>query len=631
MTEGRDTHYQPWVQGAGAPDDERRVEKPAPIEPDFGAPYIRPLPTDAGDESWGALAAKSSRKAGRSLQKGWNAFADWTIRIGDKADVPSKVAAMRLDEKAKSAASAVGEASRIAASKTAEASKIAAAKTAEGAKVAADKTAQGARQLSRKTAASVAKLEIGEKLGDAAGKAGETIKKGASSVVDATKAASETVVDATKSGVGTVAKAGSDLTRKQTADASAIPSALEELLAQEEAAAVAVETAEALEAGHPITPAPVRKPAPTLPLFAEVPETVPAQHSPKRQTAKPSYRALALERGVPDTGSFSSSETDGPSPDGSASAQSHVDPAPVDHHPSLIATRLAATRDAMKAKLTTVFATDSASQDVSPRPSAGISKGIIYAALGTVLIGALVWSQWGKLQPQASSQSVEAASAPGLKAAAIDRSDRAEIEAIVHDYILTHPEIIPQAMDRYQAREVAQRVNSLRTELETPFSGAWSGAAKGDVTLVEFSDFACGFCRQSVNDVERLLREDKGLKVVHRELPILSAASTDAAKMALVAAKQGKYRSYYLAQFGLGTPRADTIKAAATKAGVDTEAARSAFLNSDLQAEIDKNLAMARQLGFSGTPTWIVGDRILQGAVGYAELKKAIAEARAAK
>lgn len=663
MNEGRETHYQPWLRDEDSAQDASTnavrpdhpaapveavveapvippVQKPTVNKPPVGLdlnrysrgpentegadPYmphqVAPLPTSSNEESWGSLAAKTSKKLAASVQRGWNGFANWTIHLGAKADIPARVAAMHLDEKAKAAAEAVAEASKVAANKTAEASKVAANKTAELSKIAANKTAEGAKHLSQKTVEGVAKLELGDKIGDVAEKAGETIKKGASSVVDATKAASETVVDATKSGVETVAKGASDLTRKSTVDAAAIPSALDRLLAEEAAAHAPADLSEATTPPVPATP-PAKAPPP-LPLFAEVPETVPAQPSPKKQ---PSYRSMALERTQGDEAFRSAEVVTDPDaqcltpPDALDTGASDTAP------PSPLAARFAAMRQMLKAKMTDRSAPAAASNTRSG------SKAWMYALIGTAAIGATLWGVSGKIPPQQFQQDVSSASAPALAAAGIERSDRAEIEAIVHDYILNHPEIIPQAMERYQAKAMAKQIDAVRSDLETPFTGAWTGAANGDVVLVEFADFACGFCRRSVADVERLLREDKNLKVVHRDLPILSEESIVAAKTALAAAKQGKYREYYLAQFEDGPPSEASIKAASAKAGLNSAATQKAFLNGDLQAEIDKNLGFARNLGFNGTPTFIIGDRVLQGAVGYDELKKAIAEARAKK
>jgi protein-disulfide isomerase len=124
-------------------------------------------------------------------------------------------------------------------------------------------------------------------------------------------------------------------------------------------------------------------------------------------------------------------------------------------------------------------------------------------------------------------------------------ADRAAIETVVRDYILAHPEIIPEAMAKMQARETGKLLAGSRAEIETPYPGAWAGAKDGDVTLVEFFDYACGYCRQSVPDVERLLAEDKKLRIVFRELPILGPGSEEAAKMSLVAAKQGRVIDFH--------------------------------------------------------------------------------------
>ncbi len=678
MNEGRDTHYQPWLRDTDAPDHSTREEMSAPSpvherrsetpqdkppigidlgryvrehtapgriggdrldeggigEDRFGDDYVRPLPTSATEESWGALAAKSSRKLFTSIKNGWNGFAGWTIALGEQADIPARVASMKLDEKARIAAAAVSDASKTAASKTAELSRSAAARTAESAK-----------QLSHKTVEGVARLELGEKIGDVAEKAGETLKKGANSVVDVTKAASETVadvtkagvesvVDATKSGVETVSRAGADLTRKPVTDAAAIPSALEQLLAEEAAAEAPATLFDAPPVAAAPAPPPVVKPAPTLPLFAEVPETVPAQPSPKK--ARPSYRDLALERG----GGTEETPVAAPAPPTTAEPPSAGAETAQVQSPSPLASRMNGWRNAAREHFTkskdgiapsTPQITASDSEPSSPATGAGLPSALLYAIGGTLLIGAAMWGISGHVPPRGLNQPIETGSTPPLAAAGIERSDRAEIEAIVHDYILNHPEIIPQAMERYQAKEIAQRVSGLRTEIETPFSGAWTGAADGDVTLVEFSDFACGFCRRSVDDIQRLLKNDKKLKIVFRELPILSDQSVVAAKTGLAAAKQGKYMAYYNAQFMSGPPSDDNIKAAAARAGLDAEATQKALLNGDIQAELDKNMNLARQLGFSGTPTWIVGDKVLQGAVGYEELKKAVDEARAAK
>lgn len=210
----------------------------------------------------------------------------------------------------------------------------------------------------------------------------------------------------------------------------------------------------------------------------------------------------------------------------------------------------------------------------------------------------------------------------------ISGGDRKTIEKVVHEYILDHPEIIPQAIDVLQKREDAKQLAGISDEIHKPFSGAVLGNPKGSVTLVEFSDFACGYCRKSVADIDALLARNPDLKIVIRELPILSEHSADAARMALAAAEQGKYAQFHRAMFAAGRPGPDTIEAAAHQAGLDMQKARAAVKSKRVQDELNRNIAYARQLGFNGTPSWIAGDQLIAGAVGVDELAKAIKDIR---
>ncbi len=205
-------------------------------------------------------------------------------------------------------------------------------------------------------------------------------------------------------------------------------------------------------------------------------------------------------------------------------------------------------------------------------------------------------------------------------------SNRAVTERIVHDYILNHPEIIPQAMEKLQADRIAQTIERQRGQIERAFSGAWAGAADGDVTMVVFTDYACTFCRASVADIDRLLREDRRLKVVFRELPILSADSEAAARLALSAAQSGRYMAVHRALFASGNPDAGARASAALRFDVSTEPARMA--SPAITNELRSNIQLARDLGFDGTPSWVIGNRTLTGAVGYQALRDAIAQAR---
>ena len=239
----------------------------------------------------------------------------------------------------------------------------------------------------------------------------------------------------------------------------------------------------------------------------------------------------------------------------------------------------------------------------------------VLIALGAALAGGAGGWYWQahRLQPQ-----------PAQLAAA----DRAAIEQVVQDYLLAHPEILPKAMDALEQRQTAGQLGALRTQLEQPAPGVVLGNPQGKVTLVEFTDYACGYCRASVPDVAALIAANPDLRVVVREFPILTPESADAAKMAIAAAEQGRYAAFHNAMFAAGRPTRETIAGAARTAGLDLARAQRVIATASTAAELERNHQYARQLGISGTPSWVIGDAMLSGAVGREELAKAIAAAR---
>jgi protein-disulfide isomerase len=204
--------------------------------------------------------------------------------------------------------------------------------------------------------------------------------------------------------------------------------------------------------------------------------------------------------------------------------------------------------------------------------------------------------------------------------------------AMVRQAILADPQMIPDAINRLQQMEVEKLLASNREAIETPFAGAWTGAQDGDVVLVEFFDFNCPYCRQSIADVDRLLKEDPGLKVVFRDLPVLGPDSERFARVSLSAAEQGRYRRFYTDVFsGQGALSQERLIRHVRAAGLDEARVAQDLGSKAIAAEVQKNLDLGRALGLTGTPSYVVGNRILSGAVGYEELKTAIAEARKGK
>lgn len=250
---------------------------------------------------------------------------------------------------------------------------------------------------------------------------------------------------------------------------------------------------------------------------------------------------------------------------------------------------------------------------------------IIAFALGIAGAG---FGWWMESRRAAAATTGAAELTDQLSGAGIDGKERAAIESLVRAYILDHPEILPEAMDKLQAREAQARVAPLRGALETPFPGAVLGNPAGKVTLVEFTDFACTYCRSSVADVAALIAANPDLKVVVRELPIIAPESEPAARMGLAAAAQGKYAAFHKAMFAGPRPSTASIAAAATAAGVDTGTAQKFGTMPSVQQELERNLGFARQLGVNGTPAWIIGGELIPGAVGRERLQQALDAAR---
>ena len=196
---------------------------------------------------------------------------------------------------------------------------------------------------------------------------------------------------------------------------------------------------------------------------------------------------------------------------------------------------------------------------------------------------------------------------------------------LVREAIIAKPEMLIDAQQALKEKQYEPALAALRAGLETPFGSSWKGASKPEVTLAYFYDYACGYCRRSNPDIERLLKEDKGLRVVYHEFPILGPESVAAARASLAASKAGKFAQFHDALYDAGQPSSETIAMAANATSITPEQAKDPAI----EAEIEKNYKIAGQLGATGTPLFVVGNRVINSAIGYEALKEAIAAARA--
>ena len=195
---------------------------------------------------------------------------------------------------------------------------------------------------------------------------------------------------------------------------------------------------------------------------------------------------------------------------------------------------------------------------------------------------------------------------------------------LVRAGMISDPQILVDASDALRDRQYAPVLAQYRAQIETPFGTSWKGSSKPDVVLVEFFDYACPYCKASNPAIDRLVAEDSGLRVVYRELPILGPDSVTAARLSLAASKAGRFGQFHDALWAAGKPGPQTIAAASQAAGIAPQPVES----QDIEAELKKNFQLAGALGVRGTPVFVVGDRVLDSAVGYDKLKEAVEAAR---
>jgi protein-disulfide isomerase len=215
------------------------------------------------------------------------------------------------------------------------------------------------------------------------------------------------------------------------------------------------------------------------------------------------------------------------------------------------------------------------------------------------------------------------------------QANQQSIDHMIERYIQSHPEVIEQSLQALEAKREAEEKTRQKAALATkqnellndPGSPV-SGNLAGNVTLVEFFDYRCGFCKRAAGAVTQLQQEDPRVRVVYKDLPILGEASELAAKAALASKAQGKHQAFHEALLASkGDMTKESILAIATEVGLDARQLETDMAKPDLQTVIDRNRTLAKDLGVSGTPGFIVGTELVPGALDLKGLKDLIARA----
>lgn len=223
-------------------------------------------------------------------------------------------------------------------------------------------------------------------------------------------------------------------------------------------------------------------------------------------------------------------------------------------------------------------------------------------------------------------------------ASALDDSQRKEFESVIRDYLVNNPEVIQEAIMVLQQRQAAaaakQReaaVAELKPRIYDTTRGVVVGNPQGDVTLVEFFDYNCGYCKRALGDMVDLIKGDPKLKVILKEFPVLGPGSVEAARVAVAVrlTAPDKYFDFHKKLLGeRGQANKDKAIEAAVAAGVDKAALEKALDNPEVNATLQDDLQLAEALGIDGTPSYVLGDQVVVGAVGHDQLKDAIASVR---
>ena len=218
---------------------------------------------------------------------------------------------------------------------------------------------------------------------------------------------------------------------------------------------------------------------------------------------------------------------------------------------------------------------------------------------------------------------------PSLARADLDATDRATLNSIIEDFIRNNPEIVRDTLIALAAREKAERKQTGLSKVRDDQGDPVMGNANGTITLYEFSDYNCGYCKRVFEPIQQLVRDNPDVRLVIKEFPILSQSSLFAAKAAIATEMQGKFGDYHIAMMTYRGQITDAVvMRMAAQAGVDIEQLKSDMESSKTMAIIQRTREAAAALEINGTPGLVVGDTVVPGAIGLDELIKLIAEER---
>jgi protein-disulfide isomerase len=226
--------------------------------------------------------------------------------------------------------------------------------------------------------------------------------------------------------------------------------------------------------------------------------------------------------------------------------------------------------------------------------------------------------------------------APSRAAEPLSPEQKQAVEAVIHDYFLKNPEFMVEVLRAAEAKikqdkvaDARQAIATYHKDLVADATSPVGGNPDGDVTIVEFFDYRCPYCKQVEPAIEALVKEDSKIRIVYKEFPVLGADSVFASRMALAALKQDKYFAFHNAMMATkGQITEKVILQVAATAGIDITRAKTDMTDASVKEIIQHNYALGEALDINGTPAFIIGDTLVPGATDIDDLKKLVANAR---
>ena len=210
------------------------------------------------------------------------------------------------------------------------------------------------------------------------------------------------------------------------------------------------------------------------------------------------------------------------------------------------------------------------------------------------------------------------------------------LDQAIEQYIRSHPEVIEQAMQSLEVKRqrdeklrIKQAIATHQEELLRDPASPVSGNLIGDVTVIEFFDYRCGYCKRVASAVTQLQKDEPGVRVVYKDFPILGEVSVFGARAALAAREQGKHQAFHEAMLASENELTqEEVLAIAQRVGLDVKKLEIDLNAPEWQSAIDRNHALAKLLGISGTPGFVVGSEVYPGALELPGLKALVKQAR---